>query len=161
MRNLKSLSLFAFFFALASEHAFIKTHNTEGRFVIRPENILFCRRAHAHFSLEVLQDVALKGLKSVWFSHACRRPPQLPHHPPSVPGSCPPRHSRENWPWLWRSRKSNKHWKSKNVHSWSELSLSLCAVLCVPYVGVGFGNKCMFHQVNKHINYGKTNTQGS
>ena len=125
---------------------------TEGIFVIRPENILFCRHVHAHFSLEILQDVTFKGLKSVSFSRACRRPPQLPHHPPSAPGSCPPRHSRENWPWLWRSRKSNKRWKSKNVHGWSELSLSLCAVLCVPYAGEAyFGNKCMFHQVNKHI----------
>ena len=39
-RKLKSLSLFLFFFALAHERIFIKTHKIESRFVIEPENIL-------------------------------------------------------------------------------------------------------------------------
>lgn len=41
LRNLKPLSLFAFFFALARERIFIKTHSIESRCVTGPENILF------------------------------------------------------------------------------------------------------------------------
>ena len=47
VRNLKLLSLLIFFFALAWEQTFIKTHNVENRFVKGPENILFCRRVPA------------------------------------------------------------------------------------------------------------------
>ena len=62
--NLKSLRLFSFFSALACEQIFTKAQNTESRFVILVglENILFCRRVNAHFSLEILHDVAAKGL---------------------------------------------------------------------------------------------------
>ena len=56
------VQLFSFFCALASEQTFIKTHNTESRFVIGPETVLFCRCVHARFSPEMLQDVAVKGL---------------------------------------------------------------------------------------------------
>ena len=38
VRNSKPLSLFVFFFALACERIFIKTHSIEKRFVIRLEN---------------------------------------------------------------------------------------------------------------------------
>ena len=41
VRNLNPLRLFLFFFALAYEKIFIKTHSTENIFVIRPETILF------------------------------------------------------------------------------------------------------------------------
>ena len=37
-------------------------HNTECRFVIGRENVLFCRRVHAHFSPVMFQDVAVKRL---------------------------------------------------------------------------------------------------
>ena len=38
VQNLKSLSLFGFFFALASDGIFIETHAVESRFVTGPEN---------------------------------------------------------------------------------------------------------------------------
>jgi len=60
VRNLKYFSLFIFL-ALASEVTFIKTHDVESRFVTGPENILVCRRVHALFSPEILQDGAVKG----------------------------------------------------------------------------------------------------
>ena len=53
---------FLFFSALAFEHTFIKTHNMESGSVTGPENILFCRCVHAHFSPVIWQDVAVKGL---------------------------------------------------------------------------------------------------
>ena len=62
VQNLKSLSLSAFSFALAYEHTFIKTHNIESRFVTGLENMLFHWCVHAHFSPDILQDLAVKGL---------------------------------------------------------------------------------------------------
>ena len=41
MRNLKPLSLSVFLFTLTRERIFIKTHSTEIRWVVGPENILF------------------------------------------------------------------------------------------------------------------------
>ena len=60
--NLKPLSLFVFFFALALERIFIKTHHTESTCVTGPESILFLRRVRASFSPEMLQAGAVKGL---------------------------------------------------------------------------------------------------
>ena len=45
--NFKPLSLFVFF-TLARERIFTKTHITENRFVIGPQNILFAG-AYVHF----------------------------------------------------------------------------------------------------------------
>ena len=63
VQNLKPVSLFVFFFALSSERIFMKTHSTEGRCVIGPENTV-CMRIRASFSPEILQALALKGLKT-------------------------------------------------------------------------------------------------
>ena len=41
----------------------IKTHNTESRYVIRPENILFAGICVHFFNPEVLHAGAVKGLK--------------------------------------------------------------------------------------------------
>ena len=49
MRNLKPLSLFVFFFALARERSFIKTYSIESRSLTGTENILFAG-ASAHLS---------------------------------------------------------------------------------------------------------------
>ena len=38
------------------------SHNTENRFIVGPDNVLFCRFEWALFSLEILQAVAVKGL---------------------------------------------------------------------------------------------------
>ena len=54
----------SFFFALACERTFIKTHSTEKRFFIRAENILFLRHVRASFSPEILHDGAVKGLNA-------------------------------------------------------------------------------------------------
>ena len=56
--------MFRFFFTLACDRIFIKTHNTESRCVIELENILFaraCVRA-CIFSPEILRAGAVKGL---------------------------------------------------------------------------------------------------
>ena len=57
---------FFFFFHLSQWHERIsvKMHNIENRFVIRPENILFCRLVRARFSPEMLRAVAVKGLNT-------------------------------------------------------------------------------------------------
>ena len=50
---------------MSTERIVIKTHKTEKRFVIRPENILFLRRLCASFSPEILQALAVKGLMMI------------------------------------------------------------------------------------------------
>ena len=51
------------FFAIAHERIFIKTHNTEIRFVIGPEKYTVSRRVSAIFSPEILQAGAVNGLR--------------------------------------------------------------------------------------------------
>ena len=41
----------------------VKTHNIENRFVTGPESVPFCRLVRALFSPEILQAVAVKGLR--------------------------------------------------------------------------------------------------
>ena len=62
VRNLKALSLFVFFFTLACERIFIKTHSIENR-SCRTVKYTVCRRIRASFSPVVLQARAVKGLK--------------------------------------------------------------------------------------------------
>ena len=66
MRNLKPLSRFVFFFALACKRIFIKTHGIESRCVIGAENILFAG-ASMHHSARILQAGAVKGLSEFGF----------------------------------------------------------------------------------------------
>ena len=63
--NLKLLSLFVCFLALACEKIFITMHSTKRACVIGPENVLLLRCVHASFSLEIVQAGAVKGLSSV------------------------------------------------------------------------------------------------
>ena len=63
MRNLKPLSLCVFFFALACQRIFIRTHNIQSRCVIGPENTAR-RCVHVSFSPEILQATAVKVLKN-------------------------------------------------------------------------------------------------
>ena len=56
------LSLFAFFFSLALERIFIKTHPTENSCVTGPENVLFLKQVRASFSPEMLLAGAVKEL---------------------------------------------------------------------------------------------------
>ena len=53
---------FLLFFSLALERFFIKTHRTESRCVIGPENVLFLRHVRASFSPEILLPGTVKGL---------------------------------------------------------------------------------------------------
>ena len=63
VQNLKPISLFVFFFALACGRNFIKAHSTESRSVIGQENILFAGVSPHHSAQKVLQAGAVKGLK--------------------------------------------------------------------------------------------------
>ena len=56
--------LFVFFFALACERIFIKTHSTEKRFVIRPENILFFEALPCIFQTGNFTRWGSEGVKS-------------------------------------------------------------------------------------------------
>ena len=62
---MKPLRLFFFFFALAYERIYIKTHTALRVDVIGPENILFAGTlsGSATFSPEILQAGAVKGLR--------------------------------------------------------------------------------------------------
>ena len=63
VKNLKSLSLFVFFFALACERIFIKTYTIESRCLIGLENIL-----SMHLSARgILQALAVMGLNTDFF----------------------------------------------------------------------------------------------
>ena len=62
----KPVSLLVFFFALACESIFIKTHSTENR-SYRTVKYTVCRCNRAAFSPETVLAVAVKGLKS----HLC------------------------------------------------------------------------------------------
>ena len=62
VRNLKPFSLFVFFIALACEKISIKTHSIENR-CYRTGKYTLCRRVHAPFSPDILQAVAVKGLR--------------------------------------------------------------------------------------------------
>ena len=55
VQNVKHCILFVFFFMLACERIFIKTHTTDSRCVIGPENVLFLRWVLASFSPGILQ----------------------------------------------------------------------------------------------------------
>ena len=61
MRNLKPLSLFVSFFALACERTFITTHSTKSR-CYRTRKQTVWRHVPAAFSPEILQAGAVKGL---------------------------------------------------------------------------------------------------
>ena len=61
LRNLKPLRLFVFFFALACERIFLKTHSTESRCVSTGKYTV-CRRVLASFSPGILQAGAVKWL---------------------------------------------------------------------------------------------------
>ena len=61
-KNLKPVSLFVFFIALACEMIFIKMRSTESRCVIGPENMLVLRRVRASFCSDILQAWVVKGL---------------------------------------------------------------------------------------------------
>ena len=66
MPNLKPLSLFLLFFALACERVFIKTHSIESR-CHRTGKYTLCWRVRASFSTGILQAGAVKGLNH-WLS---------------------------------------------------------------------------------------------
>ena len=70
MVNLKPVNLFIFFFALACERIFVKTHRTDNRCVISAENILFVG-ASVHRQPEILQVGAVKGLICPSTGHQC------------------------------------------------------------------------------------------
>ena len=59
--NLKPLWIFDFFFRMACERIFIKTHSIESRRVIGPERTV-CRRVRASFSPVIIQAGAVMGL---------------------------------------------------------------------------------------------------
>ena len=62
MRNLKALSLFVSFFALARERTFITTYSIENRCVIELEKYTVCRHVPSSFSPELFTGWAVKGL---------------------------------------------------------------------------------------------------
>ena len=61
MQNLKPVSRFVLFFALASGRDFTTTHSTESR-CYRTGKYSVCRHVPASFSPEILQAGAVKGL---------------------------------------------------------------------------------------------------
>ena len=63
--NLKPLSHFVSFFALACEKTFITAHSIERR-CYRTGKYTVCRHVPASFSLDILQARAVKGLKWFW-----------------------------------------------------------------------------------------------
>ena len=69
MRNLKPLSLFVFFLALACERTFTKTLCTENR-CYRKRKYTVCRCGPAPFSPDILQAEAMKGLMLMQLSRA-------------------------------------------------------------------------------------------
>ena len=69
VRNLKPLSPFAFFFALACERLVIKRHSIESR-CYRTGKYPVCRRVRTSFSPEIVQAGALKGLSILWAAAA-------------------------------------------------------------------------------------------
>ena len=69
MRNLKPLSLFVFFLALACERTFTKMHCTENR-CYRKRKYTVCRCGPAPFSPDILQAEAMKGLMLMQLSRA-------------------------------------------------------------------------------------------
>ena len=79
MWNLKPLGLFAFFFALACERIFIKTHNIESRCIIGQENTLFAG-ASVHLSAQKFTGWGSEGIKTsdcpfscwFWYNRSCK-----------------------------------------------------------------------------------------
>ena len=65
MQNLKPLSRFVFFFALACERIFTQTHSIESR-CYRIEKHTVCRRVRASFSPDLLQAGAVNGLIDIF-----------------------------------------------------------------------------------------------
>jgi len=61
VQNFQPLSLSVFFFTLACERIFIKTHGIENR-CYRTGKYTVCRLVRASFSPEILQAGAVKGL---------------------------------------------------------------------------------------------------
>ena len=63
LRNLKPLSLFVFFFALACERTFIQKCIASKVAVLQDREIAVGRRVRISFSPDILQAGAVKGLK--------------------------------------------------------------------------------------------------
>ena len=88
-----------FFFALACERIFIKTHSTESRCVIGPENARACLQGcQCTFSPELLQAGAVKGLihlVAFFFSLSCSKT-GTPFNPFTVVPACTPSAGQQN-----------------------------------------------------------------